>query len=605
MFNTSSVRNIAIVAHVDHGKTTLIDQLLHQSGTFRDNQCVNSRIMDTNAIERERGITIFSKNCSVVYKDVHINIIDTPGHADFGGEVERVLSMIDNVLLLVDAVEGPMPQTGFVTRKALEYGFKPIVVINKIDRLNSRPEWVVNATFELFDQLGATEEQLDFPVIYASALNGYAGLNKNLSDGTLTPLFESILKYVLAPIIDVDSPLQLQIAALEYSSYTGKIGIGRIIRGKVSTLQEILCINGPHAKPMKGRINQIFKFFGLDRVSVTTAQAGDIILINGIENICIGSTICETNFPQGLPMLKIDEPSITMNFIVNNSPLAGLDGKFVAVRYIKDRLKRELEMNVALKVTQVNAEDSIFEVSGRGELHLSILIENMRREGYELAVSRPCVIFKMLNKVQCEPYEILNLDINKIYQGSVIKALSNRFGSLLGIEINDVDHMHLKYRISSRNLIGFQSEFVAITHGTGFINRIFQDYAPIEALDKKRESKFRRHGVLISKVNGIATAYAIWKLQERGLMFINHNDRVYKGMIIGIHTRHDDLIVNPTKDKQLTNVRASNMDEAIRLVPPIVLTLEYAIDFINDDELVEITPKNIRLRKRCLKEYTY
>lgn len=596
-----TVCNIAIIAHIDHGKTTLIDQLLCQSGTFRNNQHLDPRIMDSNDIEKERGITIFAKNCAVEYKGTHINIIDTPGHADFGGEVERVLSMVDNVLLLVDAVEGPMPQTWFVTRKALELGLKPIVVINKIDRLGSRPEWVLNATFELFDKLGATEEQLDFSVIYASALHGYASLNLENRGITMIPLFETIIKQKIVRTNDLNKPLQLHITSLEYSPYVGKIGIGRILRGQIKNLQEVIWMNGPNDQPKKARINQVFTFKGLERILVNKAQAGDIVLITGIEEISIGSTICSLNAPHGLPMLKIDEPILTMNFMVNSSPLAGHEGKLITTRQIKDRLERELKANIALRVIPSKEDDSIYEVSGRGELHLTILIENMRREGYELAVSRPRVVFKIINGVRYEPYGILNIDIEEKNQGAIITELGFRRGELRHMENISNGRIRLEYHISMRTLIGFHSEFILLTHGTGLMNYIFSEYAPI-TIHQDTLGSVRRNGVLISQDTGNAVSYAIWKLQERGRMFINHNDIVYQGMIIGIHSRHNDLIVNPVKGKQLTNIRSSNTDEAVRLVPPITLTLEYAIEFINDDELVEITPKSIRLRKRLLTE---
>lgn len=602
MSNTvSAIRNIAIIAHIDHGKTTLVDQLLRQSGTFRDNQHINSRVMDSNEIEKERGITILSKNCAIEYKGTHINIIDTPGHADFGGEVERALSMVDSVLLLVDAVEGPMPQTRFVTRKALQLGLKPIVIINKIDRSGSRPDWVINATFELFDKLEATEEQLDFQIIYASALNGYASFNPKTRDGNMIPLFDVILKHVPNCKGDPNGPLQLQITSLEYSPYVGKIGIGRLLRGRLKTLQDVVWMNGPNDKPTKARINQILIFKGLNRVIVDEAQVGDIVLINGLKEISIGSTICAPEAPEALPMVVFDEPTLTMNFMVNDSPLAGREGKFVTIRHIKERLENELIANMALRVVQTKDNDSIYEVSGRGELHLTILIENMRREGYELAVSRPRVIFKTINGIRHEPYENLIVEIEEINQGSVMEELGRRHGYLQNMELYNNGRMRLEYRVSARNLIGFQNEFVTLTRGTGSLNRIFEEYAPVEAI--QHESVRRRNGVLISQTSGSAIAYAIWKLQDRGRIFIKPNNFVYEGMIIGIHSRNNDLVVNPIKGKQLTNIRSSGTDEAIRLIPPINLTLEYAIEFISDDELVEITPKNIRLRKRLLKEH--
>lgn len=594
-----ALRNIAIIAHVDHGKTTLVDQLLKQSGTFRENQQIDTRVMDSNDLEKERGITILAKNCAVEYEGTHVNIVDTPGHADFGGEVERVLSMVDSVLLLVDAVEGPMPQTRFVTRKALALGLKPIVVVNKIDRPGARPEWVINATFELFDKLGATEEQLDFPVVFASALNGYASLDPEVREGDMKPLFNAILKHVPVRDDDYDGPLQLQISSLDYSSYVGKIGIGRIKRGRAKPLQDVLILNGPDSTPIKGRINQVLKFKGLEREVVSEAMAGDIVLINGIEDIGIGSTVCATDAPDALPMLTVDEPTLTMNFMVNTSPLAGREGKFVTSRQLRERLERELKANVALRVAPTD-DDTIFEVSGRGELHLTILLENMRREGYELAVSRPRVVFKMVDGVRHEPFENLTVDVEEVHQGGVMEELGRRRGELQDMQPDGKGRVRLEYRIPARGLIGFQGEFMTLTRGTGLMSHVFDVYAPA---DTKGELAGRRNGVLISQDDGAAVAYALWKLQDRGRMFVSHNDPVYEGMIIGIHSRDNDLVVNPIKGKQLTNVRASGTDEAVRLVPPIDLTLEYAVEFIDDDELAEITPKSIRLRKRYLKEH--
>ena len=595
-----ALRNIAIIAHVDHGKTTLVDQLLRQAGTFRENEQIAERVMDSNDIEKERGITILAKNCAVEYNGTHINIVDTPGHADFGGEVERVLSMVDGVLLLVDAQEGPMPQTRFVTRKALALGLKPIVVVNKVDRPGARPDWVINATFELFDKLGATEEQLDFPVVYASALNGYASLDSAVREGDMKPLFDAVLENVPVRDDDPDGPLQLQISSLDYSSYVGKIGIGRIKRGRVKGLQDVVVMNGPDSTPIKARVNQVLKFKGLERVLVDEAQAGDIVLINGIEELGIGSTVCAVDAPDALPMLKVDEPTLTMNFLVNSSPLAGREGKFVTSRQIRERLERELKSNVALRVADTG-DDTTFEVSGRGELHLTILLENMRREGYELAVSRPRVVFKEIDGVKCEPYELLTVDVEDQHQGGVMEELGRRRGDLQNMEPDGKGRVRLEYRIPARGLIGFQSEFMTLTRGTGLMSHIFDDYAPVDTT--KPELAGRRNGVLISQDDGAAVAYALWKLQDRGRMFVSHNDPVYEGMIIGIHSRDNDLVVNPIKGKQLTNVRASGTDEAVRLVPPIQLTLEYAVEFIEDDELVEITPKSIRLRKRFLKEH--
>ena len=601
MSNTDrALRNIAIIAHVDHGKTTLVDQLLRQSGTFRENQQVDTRVMDSNDLEKERGITILAKNCAVEYEGTHINIVDTPGHADFGGEVERVLSMVDSVLLLVDAVEGPMPQTRFVTRKALALGLKPIVVVNKIDRPGARPEWVINATFELFDKLGATEEQLDFPVVYASALNGYASLEADVREGDMTPLFNAVLKHVPVRNDDPDGPLQLQISSLDYSSYVGKIGIGRISRGRAKPLQDVIIMNGPDAAPIKARINQVLKFKGLEREVVAEAFAGDIVLINGIEDLGIGTTVCAVDTPDALPMLTVDEPTLTMNFMVNTSPLAGREGKFVTSRQLRERLDRELKSNVALRVLPTD-DDTIFEVSGRGELHLTILLENMRREGYELAVSRPRVVFKMVDGERQEPFENLSVDVEEVHQGGVMEELGRRRGDLQDMQPDGKGRVRLEYRIPARGLIGFQGEFMTLTRGTGLMSHVFDAYGAVDP--NKGELAGRRNGVLISQDDGAAVAYALWKLQERGRMFVSHNDPVYEGMIIGIHSRENDLVVNPIKGKQLTNVRASGTDEAVRLVPPIDLTLEYAVEFIDDDELVEITPKSIRLRKRFLKEH--
>ncbi len=593
-----ALRNIAIIAHVDHGKTTLVDQLLRQSGTFRENQQLAERVMDSNDIEKERGITILAKNCAVEYEGTHINIVDTPGHADFGGEVERVLSMVDGVLLLVDAVEGPMPQTRFVTRKALALGLKPIVVVNKIDRPGARPDYVINATFDLFDKLGATEEQLDFPVIYASGLAGYAGMTPDVRDGDMRPLFETILKQVPMRNDDENGPLQLQVISLDYSSYVGKIGVGRINRGKIRAGMDVAYQFGPDGESGKGRINQVLKFKGLERVIVDEAQAGDIVLINGIEEIGIGCTIMDPNCIEPLPMLRIDEPTLVMNFMVNTSPLAGREGKFVTSRQLRDRLDRELKSNVALRVRDTD-DDTVFEVAGRGELHLTILLENMRREGYELAVSRPRVVFKDINGERHEPFELLTCDVEDGHQGAVMEELGRRKGDLQDMQPDGRGRTRLEYRIPARGLIGFQGEFLTLTRGTGLMSHIFDDYAPM------REGSLgeRRNGVLISQDNGEAVAYALWKLQERGRMFVNPGDPVYEGMIIGIHSRDNDLVVNPIKEKKLTNVRASGKDEHIDLTPPIRISLEYAVEFIDDDELVEVTPKSIRLRKRYLQEH--
>ena len=593
-----ALRNIAIIAHVDHGKTTLVDQLLRQSGTFRSNEKMTERVMDSNDLEKERGITILSKNCAVEYDGTHINIVDTPGHADFGGEVERVLSMVDGVLLLVDAVEGPMPQTRFVTKKALALGLKPIVVINKVDRPGARCDYVINATFELFDKLGATEEQLDFPVIYASGLNGYAGESEDVREGTMRPLFDAVLKHVPVRDDDAEGPLQFQISSIDYNSYVGKIGVGRISRGRVKSGMEVVCMNGPDGTPFKGRINQVLKFKGLEREIVDEAVAGDIALINGIEDLAIGTTVCAVDKPDPLPMLKIDEPTLTMNFMVNTSPLAGREGKFVTSRQIRERLDRELKANMALRVKETD-DDTVFEVSGRGELHLTILVETMRREGYEMAVSRPRVVFHEENGVKMEPYENLTVDVEDATQGSVMEDLGKRKGELQDMVSDGKGRTRLEYRIPARGLIGFQGDFMTMTRGNGLMSHTFDSYAPA----KDGILGERHNGVLISQDDGEAVAYAIWKLQDRGRMFVSHGDPVYEGMVIGIHSRDHDLVVNPIKGKQLTNVRSSGTDEAVRLVTPIDLTLEYAVEFISDDELVEVTPKSVRIRKRHLKEH--
>ena len=593
-----ALRNIAIIAHVDHGKTTLVDQLLRQSGTFRSNEKMTERVMDSNDLEKERGITILSKNCSVEYNGTHINIVDTPGHADFGGEVERVLSMVDGVLLLVDAVEGPMPQTRFVTKKALALGLKPIVVINKVDRPGARCDYVINATFELFDKLGATEEQLDFPIIYASGLNGYAGMSEDVREGDMRPLFDAVLEHVPVRDDNPDGPLQFQISSIDYNSYVGKIGIGRVNRGRVKSGMEVICMNGPDGVPFKGRVNQVLKFKGLEREVVEEAFAGDIALINGIEELAIGTTVCAVDAPEALPMLKIDEPTLTMNFMVNTSPFAGREGKFVTSRQIRERLDRELKSNMALRVKETD-DDTVFEVSGRGELHLTILVETMRREGYEMAVSRPRVVFHEENGVKMEPYENLTVDVEDATQGAVMEDLGKRKGELQDMVSDGKGRTRLEYRIPARGLIGFQGDFMTMTRGNGLMSHTFDAYAPA----KDGILGERHNGVLISQDDGEAVAYAIWKLQDRGRMFVKHGDPVYEGMVIGIHSRDNDLVVNPIKGKQLTNVRSSGTDEAVRLVTPIDLTLEYAVEFISDDELVEVTPKSVRVRKRHLKEH--
>ncbi len=593
---SKNLRNIAIIAHVDHGKTTLVDKLLQQAGTFSAHQHITERVMDSNDIEKERGITIFAKNASLDYKGTRINIVDTPGHADFGGEVERVLGMVDGVLLLVDAVEGPMPQTRFVTRKALALGLKPIVVINKIDRPGSRPDWVIDQTFDLFDKLGATEEQLDFPVVYASALNGFASLDQDSHPENMEPLFETILEHVAAPNEDEDGSLQLQISALDYSSFVGRIGIGRIRRGKIKPNQQVIVATGLDGERKTAKINQVLVFSGLERALVDEASAGDIVLINGIEELNIGVTICDVANPEPLPMLKIDEPTLSMTFQVNTSPLAGTEGKFVTSRQIRDRLNKELLTNVALKVEDTDNTDE-FLVSGRGELHLTILVENMRREGFELAVAKPHVVTKMVDGEKCEPYELLTIDVEEEHQGGVMEELGRRKAELLDMSNDGKGRTRIEYRIPARGLIGFQGDFLTMTRGTGLMAHLFDDYGPIKA-----DIPGRRNGVLISQENGAAVAYALWNLEDRGRMFVNPGEKLYEGMIIGIHSRDNDLIVNPIKGKKLTNVRASGTDEAVRLTPPIMLTLESAIEFIDDDELVEVTPQNIRLRKRYLNE---
>ena len=595
------IRNIAIIAHVDHGKTTLVDQLLRQSGTFRENQQVAERVMDSNDLERERGITILAKNCAVDWKGTHINIVDTPGHADFGGEVERVLSMVDSVLLLVDAVEGPMPQTRFVTRKALALGLKPIVVVNKVDRPGARCDYVVNATFDLFDKLGASEEQLDFPVVYASALNGWASLESGTVGTDLAPLFDAILHYVPAHEGDAAAPLQLQICSLDYSTYVGRIGIGRISQGTLKPMQDVAICAGPDAAPVKARVNQVLMFEGLERRPAAEAGPGDIVLINGIEDIAIGVTVTDLEQPAPLPMLKVDEPTLTMNFCVNTSPLAGREGKFVTSRQIRDRLDRELQSNVALRVEDTD-EDGVFEVAGRGELHLTILLENMRREGYELAVSKPRVVFHDVDtpegRVRQEPIELVTADVEAQHQGAVMQALGERRGELVHMETDGRGRVRLDYRIPARGLIGFSNEFMNLTRGTGLISNIFDGWEPY-----KGEIPGRKNGVLICQEDGEIVTYALGKLDDRGRMFVKPGDPVYEGMIVGIHSRDNDLVVNAVRTKQLTNFRVSGKEDAIKVTPPIELTLEYAVEFIDDDELVEITPKSIRLRKRFLKEH--
>ena len=594
---TRQIRNIAIIAHVDHGKTTLVDQLLRQSGTFRANEKIAERVMDSNDLERERGITILAKNCAVEWKGTHINIVDTPGHADFGGEVERVLSMVDSVLLLVDAVEGPMPQTRFVTKKALALGLKPIVVVNKVDRPGAREDYVVNATFDLFDKLGASEAQLDFPVIYASGLNGWATLEKGGTGTDLAPLFDAILQHVPAHEGSPDDPLQLQICSLDYSTYVGRIGIGRVNQGTLKPMQDVAVYSGPDSTPIKARVNQVLKFEGLERQQATEAGPGDIVLINGIEGIGVGVTLTSLEDPKPLPMLIVDEPTLTMNFCVNNSPLAGREGKFITSRQIRDRLDRELQSNVALRVRDTD-EDGVFEVMGRGELHLTILLENMRREGYELAVSKPRVVFHYEGDTRLEPIEFVTADVEDQHQGAVMQALGERRADLVNMEPDGMGRVRLDYKIPARGLIGFQNEFLNLTRGTGLISNIFDSYEPY-----KGEIEGRKNGVLISQDDGEAVTYSLGKLDDRGRMFVKAGDPLYEGMVIGIHSRDNDLVVNAVRGKQLTNFRVSGKEDAIKITPPIQLTLEYAVEFIADDELVEITPKSIRIRKRHLKEH--
>ncbi|HQQ69226.1 MAG TPA: translational GTPase TypA [Alicycliphilus sp.] len=598
---SKQIRNIAIIAHVDHGKTTMVDQLLRQSGTFAEHEKVVDTVMDSNAIERERGITILAKNCAVSWEGTHINILDTPGHADFGGEVERALSMVDGVVLLIDAQEGPMPQTRFVTKKALALGLKPIVVVNKVDKPGARPDYVVNAAFDLFDKLGATDEQLDFPVVYASGINGWSSMEQGEPGEQWGPdmsaLFNTVLTHVPSVQGDPAAPVQMQVSALDYSTFVGRIGVGRITQGTLKAGQDVLVMAGPDGNSYKGRINQIHQFQGLDRVQVTEAGPSEIVLINGIENVGIGETITDPADPQPLPMLKIDEPTLTMNFCVNTSPLAGREGKFVTSRQIWDRLQKELRSNVALRVKETD-EDGIFEVSGRGELHLTILLEEMRREGYELAVSKPRVVFRDIDGERCEPIELVTADIEEGHQGGVMQALGERKGELVNMEPDGRGRVRLEYRIPARGLIGFTNEFLNLTRGSGLISNIFDSYEP-----HKGEIGGRKNGVLISMDDGEIFTYALGKLDDRGRMFVRAGDPVYEGMLVGVHNRDNDLVVNATRTKQLTNFRVSGKEDAIKITPPIDLTLEYGVEFIEDDELVEITPKSIRLRKRHLKEH--
>jgi GTP-binding protein len=605
-----AIRNIAIIAHVDHGKTTLVDQLLRQSGTFRAHQAMTERIMDSNDLEKERGITILAKNCAIEVDGTRINIVDTPGHADFGGEVERALSMVDSVLLVVDAVDGPMPQTRFVTRKALALGLKPILVVNKIDRPGSRPHWVIDQVFELFDKLGATAEQMDFPIVYCSALAGFAvneieemeALPRNetgMPQGTMRALYDAILKHVPQRADDVDGPLQMQILSIDWSSYVGRIGVGRINRGRVTAGMQVQTLLGPDAKPVMSKVNQVLRYKGLERIPMDGAEAGDIVAVTGVDGLDIGATICAADTPDALPLLKVDEPTLTMEFMVNTSPLAGREGKYVTSRQIRDRLERELQSNVALRV-EFPSDSDTFVVSGRGELHLTILLENMRREGYEMAVSRPKpkVRINPETGVKEEPFETLAMDVEDQHQGAVMEYLGTRRADMTNMEPDGKGRVRLDYRVPARGLIGFHSEFLNITRGTGIMSHVFDEYAPMAG-----PIEDRRNGVLISGDDGAAVAYALWKLDDRGRMFVAVGEELYEGMIIGIHTRDNDLVVNPVKEKKLTNVRSSGKDDAIVLTPPMQLTLEKAVEFIADDELVEITPKSIRLRKRYLKDH--
>ena len=593
----SRLRNIAIIAHVDHGKTTLVDRLLQQSGTLGDRFGPVERVLDGNDLERERGITILSKNTAIRWEDYRINIVDTPGHADFGGEVERVLSMVDSVLLLVDAVEGPMPQTRFVTQKAFAHGLKPIVVINKIDRQGARPEWVLDQTFDLFDRLGASDEQLDFPVVYCSAIEGYASLEPGQRRDDMMALFQTIVEHVPAPDVDQDGHFQMQISSLDYSSYVGTIGVGRVARGRLLAKSRVTCIDRfGHSR--SGRVMQIFSFHGLERVEVEEARAGDIIAVTGIEDLGISDTLCSPEKPEALPSLTVDQPTVSMNFQVNTSPIAGREGKYVTSRQIGERLERELIHNVALRVEKTPDPD-VFAVAGRGELHLSILLENMRREGYEIAVSRPQVINRTVDGILCEPWEELSVDIEDVHQGAVMEALGSRSGSLLNMQPDGRGRVRLEYSIPARGLIGFQTEFLTMTSGSGLIYHVFDKYAPTAPASIGN----RRNGALISTSTGKALAFALFNLQERGRLFIHPNTEVYEGQVIGLHSRSNDLVVNPLKGKQLTNIRASGKDDSIILEPPIRITLESAIELIDEDELVEITPQSIRIRKKLLKEH--
>ena len=593
---SESLRNIAIIAHVDHGKTTLVDKLLQQSGTLQSRGEKVERVMDSNDQERERGITILAKNTAINWEGYRINIVDTPGHADFGGEVERVLSMVDSVLLLVDAVEGPMPQTRFVTQKAFDQGLNPIVVVNKIDREGARPDWVINEVFDLFDKLGASDEQLDFPILFCSALQGIVGWEADQLSEDMRPLFDAIIEKVPPPSVAVDEPFQMQISALDYSSYVGVIGVGRISRGKAATNQNVVIVDR-FGDTRKGRILQVKSYLGLERVDVDQAQAGDIVCVTGIDKLQISDTLCDPEHAQPLPALSVDEPTISMTFQVNDSPFAGLEGKFLTTRHIKERLDRELLYNVALRVEQGESPDK-YTVSGRGELHLSVLIESMRREGYELAVSRPEVILHEQDGVTQEPYEQLVVDCDEQHQGSIIEELGNRRAEMRDLMPDGKGRVRMEFLVPTRGLIGFRSLFLSLTSGSGLMTHVFNHYGDY----KESELAKRNNGVLVSMVKGKTLAYALFNLQDRGRLFIEPNTEVYEGMIVGLHARDNDLVVNPTKAKQLTNIRASGSDENILLTPPVLHSLEQAMEFIADDELIEITPKNIRLRKRYLTE---
>ena len=592
-----SLRNIAIIAHVDHGKTTLVDQLLRQSGTLGERVELQERAMDSNVLERERGITILSKNTAIGWNEWHINIVDTPGHADFGGEVERILSMVDSVLLLVDAVEGPMPQTRFVTQKAFDRGLKPLVVINKIDRDGARPDWVLNQTFDLFDKLGATDEQLDFPVIYASALDGYAARESDVRDGNMDPLFEAIVEHVEPPKVDAEGPLQLQVSSLDFDAYIGVLGIGRISRGQILPNTPVAIV-AADKREHQGRVLELYGFNGLERVKLAAASAGDIVMFSGIEQLNISDTLCDREHAEALPPLTVDEPTISMTFQVNKSPFAGQDGKYLTSRQISERLEQELKHNVALRVENT-ADPDKFRVSGRGELHLSVLIETMRREGYELAVSRPEVIRRVIDGVSNEPWELLTVDFAEEHQGAVMSRLADRKGRLLDMQPDGKGRVRIDYRIPARGLIGFRTEYLTATAGTGLLYHVFEKYdvAVPEGIGQ------RINGVLVSSTCGKSLAYALFNLQDRGRLFLGHGTEVYEGMVIGIHSRGNDLVVNPTKAKQLNNIRAAGTDENLVLSPPVRFSLEQALEFIDDDELVEVTPKSIRIRKKLLKEH--